>query len=87
MKVFSAIMLDEEQVADHNCPTLLLAFHPDALHSMVREHVKSWSNWREALGMTNDAPAEIDKMSLDDMNEMLCETAPHLFIHTSCEEV
>lgn len=84
MKVFSAIMLDENVVADHNAPDLLLASSAETLLSKVREHVKANSHLLEMLHVDL---AEVDAMSIDAMNEIYCETAPHLFIHADETEI
>ena len=68
MKVYSAIMMDENKVADHNCPDLLVAAHPGILLSLVREYVKDYPHWLEAIGVN---VAEVDTMSIEDMNMRL----------------
>jgi uncharacterized protein YcbX len=75
-------MLDEEEVMDHNCPTLLLAFHPDELHKKVREHVAT--KWAFA---NSYATAGLSTVSIDDIQEMLYDNAPQLSIQLDCQEV
>jgi hypothetical protein len=69
MKVFTALMLDEDEVADHNVPTVLVAGSEGILRSKVREHIKTHGCWLEALECNK---AEVDTMSFDEMDELLC---------------
>lgn len=94
MQVYSALMLDESEVADHNCPTLLVAASEAILLNKVREHVKTCSHWLEAVGVN---AAEVDTMSLEDINAALSgegedgedweSSEGNLFIHTETHEV
>ena len=84
MKVYSAIMLDENEVADHNCPTLLLADNESILLSKIRDWIKENSAWMDALAVNS---AAVDTMSLEDINEQLCDNDPSLFVHTDCTDI
>ncbi len=97
MKVYSALMLDENEVADHNSPTLLVAASEAILVNLVRDHVKSHTHWLDAVNVNK---AEIDTMSIDEMNAKLSGegadgedeedwegTDGTLFIHTDEHEV
>ena len=97
MQVHSAMMLDEDEVADHNSPTLILAGSEQILLSKVREHVKTYPHWLNALRCN---VAEVDTMSIDDMNERLAGgdgeggddedwdgESNKLSIQTGCDEV
>ncbi len=68
MQIFIATMLDEEEVADHNAPTIIAAGSEALLLNKVREFVKA-SYWLDAMDVNR---AEVDTMSIDDMNEKLC---------------
>jgi len=83
MKVYTALMLDEEEVADHNCPTVLVAAHPGILLSKVREHVKNTS-WMHPLDVNE---AEVDTMSIDEINKKLVEAEATMFIQVEEHEV
>jgi hypothetical protein len=81
MQVYTALMLDENEVANHNCPTLLLASRAQELRDKVREHVST--HWLDEMGVT---ASQVSVMGIDDINEVLCDSAPHLFVHAkNCE--
>ncbi len=65
MKVHTAIVLSENEVLDHNCPTILVAATAEELLAKVRDHVaKFW-------GMTSTTPEQVMQMSIDEINEAL----------------
>lgn len=82
MQVHSAIMLSEEDVANHNSPTLLLAASEEALLEKVRTHIADNSDWRDAMD-----GHDVAVLSIDDINEVLCDADPGLFVHTDVAEL
>jgi hypothetical protein len=82
MKVHLAVMLDEERVAEHNCPNVILAASEQLLLSRVRVWLKIF--WLKELQLKS---SEVDKLTIDELNEKLCQVAPGFFIHTSSEDV
>lgn len=92
MKVYSAIMLDADEIANHNGPTLYVSASEAILLNMVRDHVKTHKEvW---LARLNVNAAEVDTMGIDEMNEALSEynedddnMGMELFIHTEEHEV
>jgi len=82
IRVFTAIMLSEEEVANHNSPTLLTALTEEVLLDKVRKHIADNSDWRDAMD-GNDVAA----MSVDEINEVLCDADPGLFIHTDVADL
>jgi len=83
MKVYSAIMLCEDEVANHNCPTLLLAATEDELLAAVRKHINDNSDWRDAMD-----GLDIQLLPIDDINELLVLSGePSKFVFTGVTEL
>jgi hypothetical protein len=73
-------MLDEDEVANGNCPTLLLADSEEALLQKVHEYIKQDEYWGRFFTDNN-------AMDIDHMNEVFVAAESDQFIHTTCTEV
>ena len=67
MKIFIATMLCEDEVANHESPTVILGTSREGLLAKVRSFVKiSW--WRDAMDI---GVTDVDALSIDEMNGKL----------------